>query len=869
MPVGDKGESDTIRELEELRKRVADFEKECTKDKEIEDKLRTTELLYRKTIDALGDIIHVVDKDLRIILHNETFIQWGKKLGLKTEVIGKKLFDVFPFLPKRVHEEYKQVFNSGETLVTVETTKFGNRDIVTETRKIPICEDEEVIRIITCIRDITARKQVLEVLNKTEQEKAIILDSMTEHVAYCDTNMSILWANRSIADAVGMNPDHLIGHHCYEVGNNRMSPCKGCPITKTLETGHPQVGEIVTTRGRIWLLRGYPVHDALGNIEGVVQASLDITDLKKTEEALRESELRYKALFDRGLLCVYIHDFEGRFLDANDAALNLLGYTREEIPSLKFNSLLSEDQIHKAFETIKDLKCYGKQKWPTEYRLKRKDGKHVWVETDATVLYRGGKAYAIQGIARDITDRKMTMEALKESEEMYKALVTTSPDAIVVTDLEGTCIYASPQALKLSGAKTPGDLIGRSTFELIDAKDSERVKMNLKKTLENGFTKNEEYVLKRRDGSSYTGELNASLIKDINGQPKAFIATIRDITVRRQAEEALRQSEQNYKTLIENINVGIYRNTVGPVGKFIEANPAIVKMFGYDSRDEFLATHVADLYQNPEDRKKFNAKMLAQGFVKDEELQLKRKDGTPFFGSVSVVAVKDETGEVKYYDGIIEDITERKRSQEKLRESLEKLKSTINNTLEAMAKILESKDPYTAGHQKRVAILVLALAEEMKLPEHQIEGLHVAALIHDIGKIYVPAEILSRPTKLTESEFALIKTHPGLGSDILRKIEFPYPIADIVLQHHERVNGSGYPQGLRGEEIMFEARLLCVADVVEAMSSHRPYRPARGIYTTLDEISKNRGQLYDADVVDVCLKLFYEKGFRFEEDQIL
>jgi len=869
MPVLDRRESDVIQELKRLRKRIADLEKEYIKRKEIEDTLQTTELLYRKTIDALGDIIHVVDNDLRIVLFNETFAQWSKKLGLKTDVIGKKLFDIFPFLQKRVQDEYRQVFNTGEMLVTVETTKFGNRDIITETRKIPIYENEKVTRIITCIRDITARKQALEALNKTEQEKALILDSMTEHVAYCDTNMSILWANRSIADAFGMNPDQLVGRHCYEVGYNRMSACDGCPITKTLDTAQPQVGEIVTANGSIWLLRGYPVRNSLGNVEGVVQVSLDLTDLKRAENAWKESELRYKALFDRGLLCVYIHDFEGKFIDANDAALNLLGYTREEIPSLNFNSLLSKDQIQKAFETMKDLKCYGRQKLPTEYRLSRKDGKHVWVETDATVLYRGGKAYAIHGIARDITDRKRTVEALKESEEMYKALVTTSPDAIVVTDLEGTCIYASSQAFKVSGGKAPEDLIGKNTFEFIDAKDRERAKMNLKKTLENGFTRNEEYILKRIDGSSYTGELNASLIKDINGQPKAFIATIRDITERRQAEEALRQSEQNYKTLIENINVGIYRNTVGPVGKFIEANPAIVKMFGYDTRDEFLATHVADLYQNPEDRKKFNAKMLERGFVKDEELQLKRKDGTPFFGSVSVVAVKDETGEVKYYDGIIEDITERKLSQEKLHESLEKLKSTINNTLEAMAKILESKDPYTAGHQKRVAILVLALAEEMKLPENQIEGLHVAALIHDIGKIYVPAEILSRPTKLTESEFALIKTHPGLGSDILRKIEFPYPIADIVLQHHERVNGSGYPQGLRGDEIMFEARLLCVADVVEAMSSHRPYRPAHGIYATLDEISKNKGLLYDTDVVDACLKLFYEKGFRFEEDQIL
>ncbi len=177
---------------------------------------------------------------------------------------------------------------------------------------------------------------------------------------------------------------------------------------------------------------------------------------------------------------------------------------------------------------------------------------------------------------------------------------------------------------------------------------------------------------------------------------------------------------------------------------------------------------------------------------------------------------------------------------------------------------LESKDPYTSGHQQRVAALARSIAQEMGLSGNQVDGLRMAANVHDLGKIAVPAEILSKPTKLNDIEFDLIKIHPQTGYDILKDIDFPWPLAQIVLQHHERINGSGYPQGLKGEEILLESRILAVADVVEAIASHRPYRPAYEIDVALDEISKNRSILYDPEVVDACLRLFKEKGFKLE-----
>jgi len=188
----------------------------------------------------------------------------------------------------------------------------------------------------------------------------------------------------------------------------------------------------------------------------------------------------------------------------------------------------------------------------------------------------------------------------------------------------------------------------------------------------------------------------------------------------------------------------------------------------------------------------------------------------------------------------------------------------LDATIETMSKIVEAKDPYTAGHQQRVSQLSTAIAKELNLSSDKVEGIRVASLIHDIGKIGLPTEILSKPTRLSDIEFSLIKDHSRIGYDILKSIDFSYPVASIVLQHHEKINGSGYPGGLKGDKILLEAKIICVADVVEAMSSHRPYRPAVGIDKALEEISQNKGILYDPEAVDACLKLFKEKGFKFE-----
>lgn len=332
-----------------------------------------------------------------------------------------------------------------------------------------------------------------------------------------------------------------------------------------------------------------------------------------------------------------------------------------------------------------------------------------------------------------------------------------------------------------------------------------------------------------------------------------------EITSRIQTEKALRESEEKYRSLFEDSRDAIYISD--SKGKLLDVNQFTLEIFCY-TREEMSQMDIHDIYVNPEDRLNLVREIEKKGSVKDYEVKLRNKNGKVMDCLVTSSVWRTKNGRVLGYQGIIRDISEQKRSREELDRTLDNLQTVMKGTIQAMAYTVETRDPYTAGHQQRVADLSRAIANEMGLPENQIEGVFMAGVIHDLGKISVPAEILSKPGRLPELEFSLIKIHPQSGYDILKGIEFPWPIAQIVLQHHERMDGSGYPRGLSGEDILIEARILAVADVVEAMASHRPYRPALGIDAALEEISANKNAHFDQDVVDACLKLFDTKDLK-------
>lgn len=310
-----------------------------------------------------------------------------------------------------------------------------------------------------------------------------------------------------------------------------------------------------------------------------------------------------------------------------------------------------------------------------------------------------------------------------------------------------------------------------------------------------------------------------------------------------QGVRELQASETRFRNIIEKNVDGIIIVDREGVIRFV--NPASESLFGRKAED--LLGQV------------FGFPVMAG---KTTELDITGRGGETVVVVEMRVAETNWDGEIACL-ATIRDITEHVQAKKELQRSLEKLRKAIEGTVHAMALTVEIRDPYTAGHQRRVAELALAIAAEMEFSEDRLDGIRMAGVIHDLGKISVPAEILSKPGRITKSEFDIIKAHPQVGYDILKEIDFPWPLAQITLQHHERMDGSGYPQGLSGEEILLEAKILGVADVVEAMASHRPYRPALGTDKALEEISKNRGILYDPEVVDACLKLFLE-GFQLE-----
>jgi PAS domain S-box-containing protein len=298
----------------------------------------------------------------------------------------------------------------------------------------------------------------------------------------------------------------------------------------------------------------------------------------------------------------------------------------------------------------------------------------------------------------------------------------------------------------------------------------------------------------------------------------------------------------------------------GDEANVVEFSPGAERLLGF-SADE-VTNRPASILGLP-DEMAVGGKDTSNGDGFTRELNMTHRSGQVIPVMFTVYPVKGAEGDVMARLVVVVDISERKKVERDLEQSMTKLGRALEGTIQAVARTVETRDPYTAGHQQRVAELAAAIGAQMALDRGKVKGLHMAGLIHDLGKVAIPSGILSKPGRITEIEFSLIKTHPRVGYDILKDIAFPWPIAQIALQHHERIDGSGYPSGLVGEEMILEARILAVADVVEAMASHRPYRAALGIEKALEEIISNRSLLYDETAVDACVELF-NRGYRLK-----
>jgi PAS domain S-box-containing protein len=587
----------------------------------------------------------------------------------------------------------------------------------------------------------------------------------------------------------------------------------------------------------------------------------DITERKRAEMLLLANEDRYRTMFENTGTSMILIEEDMTISMANREFARNSGYSIDEINGrMKWTEIVHPDDLRRMVEQHRlrrESQGSALPGYELRYITKTGDLRDALLSIQ---LIPGTKKSVASVI--DITDRKQMEKKLMNSEEKFRTLAESSPFAIMVHQGD-YWIYANRAAVEISGY-TEKELYSMRFWDFVHP-DHKNMGKQIGLDRQQGKVVPRDYELKiiTKNGAEKWVSLTGNKIQ-YEDKPTALIS-VTDITERKLAEKELHKSEEKYRSLVENAQEGIFQSTAE--GYHITVNQAFANILGYESPEEVIAT-ITDIphqvYVHPDDRTKILQIIEKEGSVKGYEAEFYKKDGSKTWVSINMHAVRDEEGHLLYYQGIDQDVTEKKNMETERQQNIERLKKSLGATINAMAVTVETRDPYTAGHQRRVADLALSISVEMNLKREQIDSIRMASMIHDIGKISIPSEILSKPSKLTNLEFDLIKTHSQSGYDILKDIEFPWPLADFVLQHHERMNGSGYPRNLKGDEIFPEALIMAVADVVEAMASYRPYRPALGIELALEEIEKNKGILYDDAVVNACLKLFREKSYHLK-----
>ncbi|MGD0279766.1 MAG: PAS domain S-box protein [Smithella sp.] len=727
--------------------------------------------------------------------------------------------------------------------------------------------------VIDTIREpLIALEQDLRVVTATRSREFSnsVIDTIREPLIALDQDLRVVTASRSFYEFFKVKPEETEGQLIYDLGNKQWDIPK---LRDLLETILPQKTtfdnyeiehDFATIGRRTMLLNARQIQRVLGKERIILLAIEDITEHKRLEDILTESEELYKGVFNTASDGIFLLEKrEGKIIHINPSAEKMLGYSTKESIGNKLHDVGFIFDMGDFQTMMQNLNKNGIINY-TNVPLTTKSGQFIYTD-----IYLVNKTKVVQCNIRDITERKSAQETLRETEERFAAAFHASPNLIAITRMvDGKILDINEGYSKLLGYSR-GESIGRTTKELsiwADPADRATFVGRLEKFGEiNGF----ETTFRRNDGTLLT-VLNSARIIELQGE-KYILLVAYDITERKQAEDALKESERKYRLLADNIQDVIFVLDMNL--KYTYISPSVKTMRGYEpeevlkqqsiehvltpSSHDLAMKTISDIMELEKSGPRENAP-LSRTF----QLEMKRKDGTTLWTEVKFSFIRDENQRPIAIMGVTRDITERKKADEKLLQILEKLRKAFGSTIQVMVSAVEMRDPYTAGHQLQVANLACAIAREMGLPDDKIEGIQMAGFIHDIGKLSIPAEILSKPTKLTNLEFSLIKEHPQSGYEMLKNVDSPWPLAQIVYQHHERTNGSGYPRNLKGDEILPEARIMAVADVVEAMASHRPYRASLGIEAALEEIEKNKGILYDDAVADACLRLFREKGYQ-------
>jgi PAS domain S-box-containing protein len=788
----EKTKEQLIKELAEMRQRVAELEASEAERKRAEEALKESEERYRAFVHATSDMVFVKDERFRHLIANKALATFlGKE---QVDIIGKTDFELMPaYAAENCRTSDLQALETQSVVVTEE--QVGGR--IYETTKFPVPLQGDKTGVGGIIRDITERKRAEEALRETRDYLESLINYANAPIIVWDPASKISRFNHAFEHLTGYTADEVIGQELSLLFPEASQDESLSKIARTLSGEYwesveiPILSKVGDVRVALWNSANIYAEDGTTLLATIAQGT-DITERKRTEEALAQERNLLRALMDNVPDYIYFKDRESRFIRTTKAHAKTFGLSdpAEAIGKADFD-LFSDEHAHQAYEDEQEIIRTGQPLLNIEERETWPDRPDTWVLTSKMPLRdEEGKIVGTFGISKDITERKRAEEEVRRHLERIEALrevdraITSTLDLtevlnVILAELERVIAYHSAGIFFLSD-DTARLAAGRGFPDM-------------------------ECVLQ----VSFSVEEDA-LTRQVLREKRPLVL-------------ADAQADDRFRA----------RGGTEYVRSWIGL-PLIVK----DKTVGFLTID----HREPGVYDKESAEM-AEAFA-------------------SQVAIAIENA--RLYQKAQQELAERKRAEEELRQSYVRLQKALEGTVNTLVSAIEMRDPYTAGHQRGVTRLACAIANEMGLPEEQIEGLRMAGLIHDMGKITIPAEILSKPGRLSDLEWGIIKAHPQVGYDVLKTVDFPWPVAEIVLQHHERMDGSGYPQGLAGEEIMLEARILAVADVVEAMASHRPYRSARGLDKALEEISQNGGILYDPEVVDICLKLFTEKRFKFE-----
>jgi PAS domain S-box-containing protein/putative nucleotidyltransferase with HDIG domain len=815
---------------------------------------------------------------------------------------------------RRTHPQIPVIMVTGamgdET--AVELLKLGAKDYVLKDSLVRLAP--AVKRALSEEIGIRNRKLAERMRQESELRYRRLFEAAKDGILILDAETGqIVDANPYILDLLSYSLSESIGKKLWEIGLfSDSESCKNA-FKKLQTTGHiryenlPLESKGGQRRDVEFVSNVYEVGD-----RKVIQCNIrDITERLRAAQALRESEARYKRITE-GLTdyqyTVRIENGNAVETAQSPACVMVTGYTAEEFAadSNLWIQMVAADDQELVVERVKEA-LSGKEVPPMEHRIIRKDGVLRWV-SDTIILFKdaSGKLLSYDGVIRDITERKLANQIIREEKAFSDTLIQGLPDIFYLLDRQDGILRWNSKLAELTG-RSPEEMPGANAMAFIHEEDRPFVTQQLQVAFETGSAVAEARLVLTNGIRYYV--LTATRIETPRGMNVIGIGV--DITERKNAEDALYRANRALKTLsagnlalvrasnedellraVTNVIVetGGYlmawvgyaeddaAKTVRPVAQsgYEEGYLETVRITWADTERgqgptgtairEVFTVFNQDVLRNPK-MAPWREDAIKRGYRSSIAIPLVRIDrvlGALTIYSTDPLAFNAE--EVKVLEELASDLafgieTMRTRLADEQHSIL--LRQSLEQSIQTIAGTVEARDPYTAGHQRRVGELATAIAREMGLPYEQVNGIHLAAIIHDLGKVNIPAEILSKPGKLSDIEFLLIKSHPQIGYDILKDVKFPWPIADIVLQHHEKLDGSGYPQGLKGGQILLESRIMTVADVVEAMSSHRPYRSALGIEAALHEIERGRGRLYDPAVVDACIHLFAKKGFTF------